>query len=83
MTYVKQRLGQGEAPDTGSGRSRRGPGHLAGHAKDTPLTAQPPVPAEDTWLWVGGWVPGLCLPPGAGAAWPCEDGERKADEVIH
>lgn len=79
MTYVKQGLGQGEVLITEQEELERPQATWLADAKSTPLTPQPPVPAEDRTPgsgW-GGWVPRLCLPPGAGTAWPCEDGERK------
>lgn len=61
MTYVKQRLGQGEAPDTGSGRSRTGPGHLAGGCKGHPTHSPTPSPSGGH-LALGGRLGARTLP---------------------
>lgn len=53
MTYVKQGLGQGEVLITEQEELERPQATWLADAKSTPLTPQPPVPAEDTWLWVG------------------------------
>lgn len=71
-------------PDNGSKRSWRGPGPpgwLMRRTFHSHLNPQSQLRTPGSG-W-GGWVPRLCPPPGAGAAWPCEDGERKGDAVVH